>query len=73
VITPFAIFPVSAAFALAQTKTAFINVDLGFPTSSKNDSIRNFNINQSHQTPDSCDQPSATIHPKRDELHRVEQ
>jgi hypothetical protein len=45
VITPFAIFAafaVFAAFALVRPKTAFINVDLGFSASSKNNSIQNF-------------------------------
>jgi hypothetical protein len=66
VITRFAIF---AVYAFIQLKTAFINVDLDFPASSKNYSIRNFNINQCSQIPDSRDQSSATIHPKCDELH----
>jgi hypothetical protein len=43
VITPFAIF---AAFALIRTETPFVNVDLSFPASRKNDSMRKLTISR---------------------------
>jgi hypothetical protein len=69
VITPFAIL---AVFAFVWPKTIFTNVDLVFPSFNKNEPKGNFSINQCFQTPDSHDQSSAIIHPKCNELQKVE-